>query len=151
MFSIGKALKVCSDLCHQDGEHLPTHSIDLFAPFENAGAQSIWKLDLPKDYRAFYYDTISDVILHIRYTAHQSVDPTKVKTALDGLFQQASQSNLALLFSLRDDFPTEWSAFVNGTANFTPLISLARRREKAAELARAVFGVLGPFGPETSW
>ena len=84
-----------------------------FLPFEGAGAESTWKLDLPKDYPAFDYATISDVILHIRYTARQGVDPTKVKTALDDLFQQANQANLALLFSLRHDFPTEWSKFVN--------------------------------------
>ena len=84
-----------------------------FLPFEGAGAESTWKVELPKDYPAFDYATISDVILHIRYTARQGVDPTKVKTALDNLFQEASQSNLALLFSLRHDFPTEWSAFVN--------------------------------------
>ncbi len=93
-----------------------------FLPFEGAGVESTWKLDLPKDYRAFNYDTISDVILHIRYTARQGVDPTKVKAALDDLFQEASQSNLALLFSLRHDFPTEWSAFVNGAGDFTATI-----------------------------
>jgi receptor-binding and translocation channel-forming TcA subunit of Tc toxin len=84
-----------------------------FLPFEGAGGESTWKLDLPKDYRAFDYDTISDVILHIRYTARQGVEPTKVKAALDDLFQQVNQSNLALLFSLQHDFPTEWSKFVN--------------------------------------
>ena len=93
-----------------------------FLPFEGAGAESTWKLDLPKDYPAFDYATISDVILHIRYTARQGVDRTKVKAALDDLFQQANQSNLALLFSLRHDFPTEWSAFVNGTGDFTATI-----------------------------
>jgi hypothetical protein len=93
-----------------------------FLPFEGAGAESTWKLDLPKDYRAFDYDTISDVILHIRYTARQGVEPTKVKAALDDLFRQASQSNLALLFSLRHDFPSEWSKFVNGTGDFSATI-----------------------------
>ena len=93
-----------------------------FLPFEGAGAESTWKLELPKDYPAFDHATISDVILHVRYTARQGVDGTKVKTALADLFLQASQSNLALLFSLRHDFPTEWSAFVNGTGNFTATI-----------------------------
>jgi hypothetical protein len=91
-----------------------------FLPFEGAGADSTWKLDLPEDYRAFDYDTISDVILHIRYTARQGVDPSKVKAALDDLFEQANQTGL--LFSLRHDFPTEWSAFVNGTGDFTATI-----------------------------
>ena len=69
-----------------------------FLPFEGAGAESTWKLDLPQDYRTFDYDTISDVILHIRYTARQGVDPTKVKAALDNLFQrgQSVQSRAAL-------------------------------------------------------
>jgi hypothetical protein len=67
-----------------------------FLPFEGAGAESTWKLDLPKDYRTFDYNTISDVILHIRYSARQSVNPTSVKAALDKLFQEANQSNLAL-------------------------------------------------------
>src|SRR5262249_16583652 len=79
-------------------------------------------LDLPKDYPAFDYDTISDVILHIRYTARQGVDPTQVTAVLDDLFQQVTLSNLALLFSLRHDFPTEWSAFVNGAGDFAATI-----------------------------
>jgi hypothetical protein len=72
---------------------------------------------LTKDYPAFDYATISDVILHIRYTARQGVIPEKVKAALADLFQQANQAGLALLFSLRHDFPTEWAAFVNSKTN----------------------------------
>jgi Tc toxin complex TcA C-terminal TcB-binding domain len=93
-----------------------------FLPFEGAGAICSWRLDLPPDYRAFDYATISDVVLHVRYTARQGVDPTKVKAALDDLFQAANQANLALLFSLRNEFPTEWSAFVNGTGDFSAKI-----------------------------
>ncbi len=90
-----------------------------FLPFEGAGAISTWKLDLPKDYRTFDYDTISDVIIHIRYTARQGVETTKVKTALDELFQETTPPNLALMFNLRHDFPTEWAAFANAGGNFT--------------------------------
>jgi hypothetical protein len=93
-----------------------------FLPFEGAGAVSTWQLDLPKDYHAFDYMTISDVILHIRYTARQGMDPAVVTTALQTMFQDASQANLALLFSLRHDFPTEWAAFVNGSGDFTATI-----------------------------
>ena len=93
-----------------------------FLPFEGAGAESTWKIDLakPDEYPAFDYATISDVILHIRYTARQGVDPTKVIASLDTLFADPPQ--LALLFSLRHDFPTEWSAFVNGGGPFTATI-----------------------------
>jgi hypothetical protein len=90
-----------------------------FFPFEGGGAVSTWKLDLPNDYRTFDYDTISDVILQIRYTARQGVETTKVKAALDDIFQQANQAGPKMLLSLRHDFPTEWSAFVNGNGNFS--------------------------------
>jgi hypothetical protein len=42
---------------------------DRFLPFEGAGALSTWSLSLPSSLRPFDYTTISDVILHIRYTA----------------------------------------------------------------------------------
>ncbi|HSH81374.1 MAG TPA: hypothetical protein VLA19_22835 [Herpetosiphonaceae bacterium] len=93
-----------------------------FLPFEGAGVISTWKLDLPTNYHAFDYASISDVVLHFRYTARQGVDLTKVHDSLDELFKSANQSNLALLFSLRHDFPTEWSAFVNGTSDFTAMV-----------------------------
>jgi Tc toxin complex TcA C-terminal TcB-binding domain len=88
-----------------------------FLPFEGAGAVSTWKMDLPTSYPGFDYMTISDVILHIRYSARLGVDQTKVKSTLDDLFSGVSAGSgagLALLFSLSHDFPTEWSAFVNG-------------------------------------
>src|SRR5438034_371244 len=96
-----------------------------FLPFEGAGAESTWKLDLPdpKKYPAFDYMTISDVILHVRYTARQGVTAAKVNSALDDLFQQATNgANFALFFSLPHDFPTEWSAFVNSAADFSATI-----------------------------
>jgi hypothetical protein len=91
-----------------------------YLPFEGAGAIGRWRLSLPKDYRAFDYATISDVILHVRYTARAGVQQAKVKTALDDLFAEASApsgAGLALLLSVPHDFPTEWAAFVGGTGN----------------------------------
>jgi len=86
-------------------------------PFEGAGAESTWKLELPdpNHYPAFDYATISDVILHVRYTARQGVDPRLVKDALDTVFEEVNEAELALLFNLRHDFPREWSSFVNGS------------------------------------
>jgi hypothetical protein len=120
-----------------------------FLPFEGAGAESTWKLDLPKDYRAFDYDTISDVILHIRYTARQGADPLKVKAALDELLQQSGQAGLARLFSLRHEFPSEWAAFANASGN-TPL-SAAIRREYFPYFTQGKQIVVGGFeiyGPD---
>ena len=92
-----------------------------FLPFEGAGAVGTWNLSLPAQLRSFDYTTISDVILHIRYTARQAGDPLAAQATkeLTAMLDTAGQSSQALLFCLRYDFPTQWSAFVNGNAAFT--------------------------------
>lgn len=96
-----------------------------FLPFEGAGAVSTWNLSLPAQVRSFDYLTISDLILHIRYTARDAGDPlrTAAVNSLKGMLKQAGSSGQALLFNLRYDFPTEWSAFVNGTGDFTVTVA----------------------------
>lgn len=124
---IGAVQSIVTSTAQSDSGMFEDHPRDeRFLPFEGTGAVSVWQLDLPKDYRAFDYDTISDVILHIRYTARQGVDPNKVKTALSALFQQSDQAGLARLFSLRHEFPTEWAAFTGATGD-TPFTATIRR------------------------
>ncbi|HEY0377592.1 MAG TPA: hypothetical protein VGC87_11770 [Pyrinomonadaceae bacterium] len=121
---VGAVQSVVTSMAANDSGMFETNLRDeRFLPFEGAGAESTWKIALPDDYHAFDYATISDVILHVRYTARQGVDQAKVKSALADLLQQASQANLSLLFSLRHDFPGEWSAFVNGAGDFSVRLS----------------------------
>lgn len=42
-----------------------------YLPFEGAGAVSQWHLKLPDNWKQFDYQTISDAILHLRYTARE--------------------------------------------------------------------------------
>lgn len=93
-------------------------------PFEGAGAESSWKLELPAAFRQFDYDTISDVILHVRYTARQGGAQMRDKAVenLESLVEDANATGLALLFSLKHDFPAEWHQFVTGDANFATTI-----------------------------
>jgi hypothetical protein len=95
-----------------------------FLPFEGAGAISTWTLTLPSELAAFDYSTMSDVILHIRYTARDAGDPlgSQATTELIAILDAKGQSSQALLFNLRYDFPTEWSAFINGTGNFSVIL-----------------------------
>jgi hypothetical protein len=97
-----------------------------FLPFEGAGAISSWRLELPQEFEAFDYKTISDAILHIRYTARQGGGTLAEPAvgAVRDVFSTANQSGLGLLFSLRHDFPTEWSAFVNSNADFATRVRL---------------------------
>lgn len=90
-------------------------------PFERAGAISSWRLDLTKRFRAFDYLSISDVVVHLRYTARQGGEllGDAALEALEARLQSATEAGLALLFSLRHDFPTEWSLFANGDEDLT--------------------------------
>lgn len=92
-----------------------------YLPFEGTGAISTWKLELPSDFdlRQFNYNTISDVIIHLRYTAREGGGLLKngAVQRIKEIVQDASQSGLALSFSLRHNFPTEWHRFVTSTTN----------------------------------
>lgn len=90
-----------------------------FLPFEGAGAESAWKLELPASFRQFDYGTISDVILHVRYTARSGGAQLQTKAVeyLESLVSEANTAGLALLFSLKHDFPSEWHRFVHGTGD----------------------------------
>jgi hypothetical protein len=86
-----------------------------YLPFERAGAISRWRLSLPREFRPFDYDTISDVILHISYTARDGGDAlrnvvtehvsTRIDLWLDELAEQGA--GLQRLVSLRREFPNE--------------------------------------------
>jgi hypothetical protein len=80
-------------------------------PFEGAGAVSEWTLELPRSFRQFDYDTITDVVLHISYTAEQD---SRLRTAVENL-QGAAEGQLlytlandgtALVLNLRHEFST---------------------------------------------
>jgi hypothetical protein len=80
-----------------------------YLPFEGAGAISRWRIELPKRFRSFDYDTIANLVLHLKYTARR--DDILVEPALKALqaeLDAAGNGMLFHLFSLRHDFPNEW-------------------------------------------
>jgi hypothetical protein len=85
-------------------------------PFEGAGAVSTWRIDLPDSLSSVDRGSISDVVVHLRFTSRQAGDALgqQATTELTNQLKAASSSDLALMFSLRHDFPTEWTAFAAG-------------------------------------
>ena len=84
-----------------------------YLPFEGAGAISAWRLEMPSEIRQFDYNTISDVILHIRYTARDGGKALSDE-ALNNLRSQigeATAAGMVRLFSVRHEFPNEWAKF----------------------------------------
>ncbi len=113
---------VTSSAQQDSGMFEPNLRDERYLPFEGAGAVSTWKLSLPEEFRPFDYDTISDVVLHIRYTARDGHETLKtacqasLQDALNALKSQGVAANglgLRRLFSLRHEFPTEWYRFLN--------------------------------------
>jgi hypothetical protein len=91
-------------------------------PFEYSGAISEWQLELPadpskKEPAQFDYNTISDVILHIRYTAREGGGLLRKGAAagLTDLISNAQAVGSVRLFSVRYEFPTEWARFQSQT------------------------------------
>jgi hypothetical protein len=90
-----------------------------YLPFENSGAISEWRLELPAEVRQFDYDTISDVIVHMRYTAREggAVLRKGAVENLNALISKAQAAGSARLFSVRHEFPTEWAKFTSTEAS----------------------------------
>jgi hypothetical protein len=79
-----------------------------YLPFEGAGAISTWQLELPQAIRQVDYDSITDVLLHLSYTAREgeAIFKQAVNTQLITTLESAT---LARLFSLRHEFSTLWN------------------------------------------
>ena len=91
-----------------------------YLPFEGAGVISRWKLELPA-IRQFNYDTLSDVILHVRYIASEGGEQLKnsaTGTVIDQLNQMGQQWNetgLHIPISLKHDMSAKWNLLRQGT------------------------------------
>lgn len=81
-----------------------------YMPFEGAGAVSRWTLALPRNFRPFDYQTISDVMVRLSYTAEPDEGRREAVEKLAGDLRTAlSTTGLPRLFSLRHEFPDVWS------------------------------------------
>lgn len=97
---------------------------DRYLPFEAIGvAGSQWQLSLPIDLPQFDYDTITDVILHIRYTARDGGQAMKTAAVanLEATIKNAKMAGSVRLFSMRHEFPSEWAKFKAAAASPYPL------------------------------
>jgi hypothetical protein len=108
-----------------------------YLPFEGAGAISDWKIELTIDeeLRQFDYSTISDIIMHLSYTAREDAGLFKekatdyIKAFLTNAAELSTQP-LMRMYSIRHEFPTEWYRFLNPlAAGSDQVISVTLKRE----------------------
>lgn len=102
-----------------------------YMPFENAGAVSTWNLKMMETIglRQFDYSMITDVIVHIHYTARQ--DGSKEMNTVDALKQKlgvASGTRLELprYFSLKHEFSQAWYAGFDQLVNVPSVGNVGR-------------------------
>jgi hypothetical protein len=90
-----------------------------YLPLELAGAICTLQFELTetRELRQFSYDTISDVILHVRYTAREDAgafrDAAVTHIVDDVLPNTGTHLPLRRLFDLKHDFSTEWYTLFN--------------------------------------
>ncbi|KAI1840644.1 hypothetical protein JX266_013151 [Neoarthrinium moseri] len=88
-----------------------------YMPFEGAGAVSSWRLEFPAAIRKFDYESISDVLLHVQYTAHQGGALLKaaaseaVRQAAETADRRGKQDGFWAIWDLKNDFSNEWYGF----------------------------------------
>ena len=103
-----------------------------YLPFEGAGAVSEWQLDLPANFKPFDYQSISDVILSISYTAEDDeVLRGKVEdksATLEGtLSNYLSNNSLTRVFSLRREFSGAFNRLIEAAAGNPTTIEITDR------------------------
>lgn len=85
-------------------------------PFENAGVETNWELEMSKAANSFDYDTIADVLLTIEYTALESSDYRRqVTTELD------PRESVDRAFSFADEFADQWYDLHNPDQTAEPM------------------------------
>ncbi len=106
---------------------------DRYVPFEGAGAISKWKIELPNEFRQFDYDTITDVVLQMRYTAVEGGDKLKkpasesVLEYIKSVEELSRQEGLFAAFDLKNEFASEWYKAMNPPENATErLLALSK-------------------------
>ena len=94
-----------------------------YLPFEGSGAISEWHIKIPKDFKQFDPDTISTVVITLRYTAREggaalgNKATEEMRSALNEFLKSSGKEGLARVFSLRHEFSSEWYRFLNPPAD----------------------------------
>ncbi|HEU0052514.1 MAG TPA: hypothetical protein VFQ39_05025, partial [Longimicrobium sp.] len=116
---------------------------EMLLPFESAGVDAAWELEMPKAANAFDFGTIADVLLTVEYTALHSVEHRERVVKLLGRTARSERA-----FSLRDHFPDLWFELLNPVDASLPLSFTLRREDFPPHLERlAVESLVLMFAP----
>ncbi|MEO3761875.1 neuraminidase-like domain-containing protein [Streptomyces sp. B5E4] len=117
-----------------------------YLPFEGEGVISEWQLELPAKFRQFDYASVTDVVLHARYTARDG-GPTLAEAAeedlRDGLTRwvhAGGGKGLFRAFSGRREFADRWARFLEPAGTGPAALEFAVTKDRFPYLFRD-FGI----------
>jgi hypothetical protein len=83
-----------------------------YLPFENAGVIGEWRIELPASRNALDLSTVTDVKLHLHYTA---LDGSAVlRNAAEAAVKADTPDAVEVAFDARGQFPEAWARFMAG-------------------------------------
>ncbi len=126
-----------------------------YLPFEGAGAIGEWRIELDPDCNRFDFATITDVVLHLKYTARDggAALAQDAKNAVQQLLDAKGNGTTPLVhvFSARHDFSDEWYRLgQNGTTLSVDLTDAFPHQPRGAEVTVVTVDVfVKPVAPIT--
>lgn len=118
---------------------------DDYQPFEGAGAISSWRLRMPATIRQFDYRSISDVVLHLRYTARDGGEQFRqaASAAARSTISAAAAGGVTLssLLDIRPDAPDAWLSLTTPTATAQRAAAMQSIVDRLPYYAKAAAGI----------
>ena len=107
-----------------------------YLPFEAAGAISRWRIELTGEFRSFDYDTITDAVFHLRYTARDGGAAVRRQVVpaltdrINEIVNGTDETGLYHFSSLRQEYPTQFHRLLHptGAADHETVLSISRDR-----------------------
>jgi hypothetical protein len=97
-------------------------------PFEFCGAVSCWRIELPAENNFFDMDSLTDVIMHMNYTAREG--GAALRSAAHEGARWRVPGNGWILIDLKKDFPDVWELFRRSRQNRDADSSLTLRMSR---------------------
>jgi hypothetical protein len=119
-YDSGGAQSIVTSTGHDDAGMFQTNLDDeRYLPFEGAGAIGAWRIELPETFRQFDYDSITDVILHLRYTARDGGGPLRaaatagLAAAVKSMTVGEGTTGLFRMLTARSELGDAWPRFLH--------------------------------------
>ena len=118
-----------------------------YLPFEFSGAISRWRIELPLENNQFDMETVSDLVLHLNFTAREGGEI--LRKAANECAQQNLPGAGVRFFDMKREFPEAWRRFAGAkphgrpAKNGRPAHNGRLARELGIRLSREMF----PFLP----